>query len=253
MTDKTSPRIKADSPPSSFTLDAIGRIESDYPDKFGIPRQPGLVRASRARLVLLPPYDDPLTVRALEDFSHLWLTFVFHRSPTRWTPLVRPPRLGGNAKVGVFASRSTHRPNRLGLSLVELTGIDTSKGVRLGLRGHDLLDGTPVLDIKPYLPWAESLPEARTGFAPEAPPQRPVVFTSEVEAMLAARSDGDSLRELITQVLAQDPRPAYRNGVEDRRYGLRLRDVDVRFRAEADASGEIILRVVEVVNVRGGP
>ncbi|MGB8712547.1 MAG: tRNA (N6-threonylcarbamoyladenosine(37)-N6)-methyltransferase TrmO, partial [Onishia taeanensis] len=165
-------------PPSAsnadtFALSPIGRIESDYPDKFGIPRQPGLAPAARARLVLLPPYDDPLSVRGLEAFSHLWLTFVFHHSPERWSPLVRPPRLGGNAKVGVFASRSTHRPNRLGLSLVELKGIDTDNGVALELSGHDLLDGTPILDIKPYLPWAEARPDARAGFAPAAPPQCP--------------------------------------------------------------------------------
>lgn len=223
--------------PDAFTLSPIGVIESDYPDKFGIPRQPGLAPAARASLVLAPPYDDPLAVRGLEAFSHLWLTFVFHESPTRWTPLVRPPRLGGNAKVGVFASRSTHRPNRLGLSLVELVGIDTRRGVRLTLAGADLVSGTPVLDIKPYLPWAESHPEARAGFAPEAPPQLPVAFSDAAHAALAERPDGDSLRELIIQVLAQDPRPAYRKGAEARTYGVRLRDVDVRFRALAAGEG----------------
>jgi len=103
---------------ASFALTPIGHIISDYPDKFGVPRQPGLAPAANARLVLTAPFDDPLTVRGLEDFSHLWISFIFHQSPTRWTPLVRPPRLGGNRKVGVFASRSTHRPNRLGLSLI---------------------------------------------------------------------------------------------------------------------------------------
>ncbi|MDI4637112.1 MULTISPECIES: tRNA (N6-threonylcarbamoyladenosine(37)-N6)-methyltransferase TrmO [Halomonadaceae] len=241
-------------PPSAsnadaFALTPIGRIESDYPDKFGIPRQPGLAPAARARLVLLPPYDDPLSVRGLEAFSHLWLTFVFHHSPERWSPLVRPPRLGGNAKVGVFASRSTHRPNRLGLSLVELKGIDTDNGVALELSGHDLLDGTPILDIKPYLPWAEARPDARAGFAPDAPPQRPVDFSAEAEATLAQREDAASLRALIGQVLAQDPRPAYRKGAESRLYGVRLRDVDVRFRALANAAGETHLDVVEIVAV----
>lgn len=241
-------------PPSAsnadaFALTPIGRIESDYPDKFGIPRQPGLAPAARARLVLLPPYDDPLSVRGLEAFSHLWLTFVFHHSPERCSPLVRPPRLGGNAKVGVFASRSTHRPNRLGLSLVELKGIDTDNGVALELSGHDLLDGTPILDIKPYLPWAEARPDARAGFAPDAPPQRPVDFCAEAEATLAQREDAASLRALIGQVLAQDPRPAYRKGAESRLYGVRLRDVDVRFRALANAAGETRLEVVEIVAV----
>ncbi|MCG6657630.1 tRNA (N6-threonylcarbamoyladenosine(37)-N6)-methyltransferase TrmO [Halomonas campisalis] len=229
----------------------IGVIESDYPDKFGIPRQPGLATAARACLVLTPPFDDPLAVRGLETFSHLWLTFVFHQSPPRWTPLVRPPRLGGNAKVGVFASRSTHRPNRLGLSLVELLEIDTRRGVRLRLSGADLVHGTPVLDIKPYLPWAESHPEARAGFAPAAPSRLPVDFSPATEATLAERPDGDSLRELIRQVLAQDPRPAYRTGAESRTYGVRLRDLDVRFRAVADGADSIRLRVVEIVSVRG--
>lgn len=232
--------------PAAFTLSPIGVIESDYPDKFGTPRQPGLAPAARARLVLTPPYDDPLAVRGLAAFSHLWLTFVFHQSPERWTPLVRPPRLGGNARVGVFASRSTHRPNRLGLSLVELVEVDTRGGVTLVLAGADLVSGTPVLDIKPYLPWAEARPESRAGFAPEAPPQLPVVFGPAAEAALAKRPEGANLRELITQVLAQDPRPAYRKGAESRTYGVRLRDVDVRFCAEATEAGTR-LAVVDIV------
>lgn len=241
-------------PPEAFHLRPIGIIESDFPDKFGIPRQPGLATAAQATLVLVPPFDDPLAVRGLMAFSHLWLTFVFHLSPeqgapARWRPLVRPPRLGGNTKVGVFASRSTHRPNRLGLSLVELVEIDTARGVRLRLRGADLVDGTPVLDIKPYLPWAESRPEARAGFAPETPPTLAVNLSPEAEAVLARRPDGDSLRELIIQVLAQDPRPAYRTGAEARVYGVRLRDVDVRFQARIDATGETRLEVVEIVPI----
>ncbi|MFG6159259.1 tRNA (N6-threonylcarbamoyladenosine(37)-N6)-methyltransferase TrmO [Halomonas sp. 1390] len=235
--------------PDAFDLTPVGVIESDFPDKFGIPRQPGLASEARASLVLLPPFDDPLTVRGLDAFSHLWLTFVFHQSPEHWTPLVRPPRLGGNARVGVFASRSTHRPNRLGLSLVELVDIDTERGVRLILRGADLVSGTPVLDLKPYLPWAESRPEARAGFAPEAPPTLAVALSPAAEAVLTRREDGDSLRALIRQVLAQDPRPAYRRGAEERVYGVRLRDVDVRFRAQTDAAGETRLEVVEIVTM----
>ncbi|TDX28139.1 tRNA-Thr(GGU) m(6)t(6)A37 methyltransferase TsaA [Modicisalibacter xianhensis] len=235
--------------PDAFSLSAIGRIASDYPDKFGIPRQPGLVPAGRAVLHLLPPYDDPLAVRGLEQVSHLWLTFVFHRSPERWTALVRPPRLGGNTKIGVFATRSTHRPNRLGLSLVALKRIETDNGVRLYLQGHDLVDGTPVLDIKPYLPWAEALPEARAGFAPHPPPRHEVRFTRQAIAMLEERGDADSLRELIRQVLAQDPRPAYRRGAESRIYGVPLRDVDVRFRACDDGTGGIVMEVVELVSL----
>ncbi|MFW6345643.1 MAG: tRNA (N6-threonylcarbamoyladenosine(37)-N6)-methyltransferase TrmO [Halomonas sp.] len=233
-------------PPIPFAMTPIGVIESDYPDKFGIPRQPGLAPTARARLVLTPPFDDPLAVRGIDAFSHLWLTFVFHESPSRWTPLVRPPRLGGNARVGVFASRSTHRPNRLGLSLVELLAVDTRSGVRLLLAGADLVSGTPVLDIKPYLPWAESRPAARAGFAPAAPAPLKVGFSAAAQATLAERPDGDSLRALISEVLAQDPRPAYRQGAEERIYGVRLRDVDVRFQVEED-SGEVAMRVVEIV------
>lgn len=239
MTDRPAP-------PDALALTPVGVIESDFPDKFGIPRQPGLADAARASLVLVPPFDDPLAVRGLDAFSHLWLTFVFHQSPERWTPLVRPPRLGGNARVGVFASRSTHRPNRLGLSLVELVDIDTARGVRLVLRGADLVSGTPVLDLKPYLPWAEARPEARAGFAPEAPPTLPVALSPAAEAVLERREDAESLRALIRQVLAQDPRPAYRRGAETRVYGVRLRDVDVRFRAVATHDGDTVLEVVEI-------
>lgn len=234
-------------PLPAVTLSPVGVIESDFPDKFGVPRQPGLAPSARATLRLLPPYDDPLTVRGLDAFSHLWLTFLFHHSPERWTPLVRPPRLGGNRRIGVFASRSTHRPNRLGLSLVELVGIDTRHGVRLHLAGADLVNGTPVLDIKPYLPWVEARPEARADFAPEAPARLPVRFSDEAEAALAGREDAASLRALIEEVLSQDPRPAYRNGGEARRYGVRLRDLDVRFQAVAASDGATRLEVLDIV------
>jgi len=241
-----SERIPATPYDTDFTLTAVGRIVSDYPDKFGVPRQPGLAPAGRAVLHMLPPFDDPHAVRGLDQVSHLWLTFIFHRSPERWTALVRPPRLGGNAKLGVFATRSTHRPNRLGLSLVELESVETTGGVRLYLRGHDLIDGTPVLDIKPYLPWAEARSDARAGFAAEAPPHHTVRFAPSAEAVLAQHSDGDSLRELIAQVVAQDPRPAYRQGAQPRIHGIRLRDVDVRFRA-CDEDGSVVMEVVEIV------
>lgn len=214
-----------------FTLSPIGHVVSDYPDKFGIPRQPGLAPAAQARLILTAPYNDPLAVRGLEDFSHLWLTFIFHQSPERWSPLVRPPRLGGNKKVGVFASRSTHRPNRLGLSLVALTDINTQNGVTLTLSGCDLVSGTPVVDIKPYLPWAEALPDARSGFAPSTPSLIEVIFHPTALAALAQRQDGATLHALIEQVLRQDPRPAYqqKDAASGRLYGVRLRDVDIKF------------------------
>ncbi|WP_252106269.1 MULTISPECIES: tRNA (N6-threonylcarbamoyladenosine(37)-N6)-methyltransferase TrmO [unclassified Halomonas] len=227
-----------------LSLATLGVITSDYPDKFGIPRQPGLAPAARASLELLPPYNDPLTVRGLEAFSHLWLSFVFHQSPERWTPLVRPPRLGGNQKVGVFASRSTHRPNRLGLSLVELAGIELDGGVRLYLTGCDLVSGTPVVDIKPYLPWAESQPQARAGFAPEAPALKRVVFSGAAQEALAHREDSASLHALIEQVIGQDPRPAYHADMA-RVYGVRLRDVDVKFRGCKDDATTLEVVAIE--------
>lgn len=231
---------------SHYALAPIGLIEGCYPDKFGVPRQPGLARAATARLRLLGEFAQPDAVRGIDAFSHLWLTFVFHLSPPRWTPLVRPPRLGGNRKTGVFASRATHRPNRLGLSLVELMGVELDDGVCLVLRGHDLVDGTPVVDIKPYLPWADGAEHARAGFAPCPPELLPVRFCAEVEAQLASRADGASLRALIEDVLAQDPRPAYHPIDPARRYGVRLADLDVGFRLSATENGP----QVEVIDLR---
>ncbi|WP_106477512.1 tRNA (N6-threonylcarbamoyladenosine(37)-N6)-methyltransferase TrmO [Phytohalomonas tamaricis] len=232
---------------SPFTLAPIGIIEDGYPDKFGVPRQPGLAPSATATLRLLPPFDHADAVRGLEQFSHLWLTFVFHHSPERWTPLVRPPRLGGNAKIGVFASRATHRPNRLGLSLVELTAIETQGGIKLLLRGHDLIDGTPILDIKPYLPWADHADNARAGFAPEPPPLRCVSFSDEARQALAEHPDGQPLARLIEEVLAQDPRPAYHRTADTsgREYGVFLRDVNVRFRA-LEGEGPVKIHVISI-------
>ncbi|MDR5897478.1 tRNA (N6-threonylcarbamoyladenosine(37)-N6)-methyltransferase TrmO [Halomonas vilamensis] len=215
-----------------FTLTPIGYIDSDYPDKFGVPRQPGLAPAASATLTLVAPFNDPLSVRGLEAVSHLWVSFIFHQNPPTWTPLVRPPRLGGNRKVGVFASRSPNRPNRLGLSLLALERIDTQCGVRLIFVGCDLVSGTPVVDIKPYLPWAEAKPDASAGFAPAPPPNVEVIFQPQALNVLSQRDDRDSLQALITQVLSQDPRPAYQRDIDSQRvYGVRLRDVDVKFQA----------------------
>ncbi|QFI53947.1 tRNA (N6-threonylcarbamoyladenosine(37)-N6)-methyltransferase TrmO [Aeromonas simiae] len=217
-----------------FEIDTLGVIHSPYKEKFAIPRQPGLVRSATARLELLPPYNQADAVRGLEQFSHLWLSFVFHQTMEQgWHPTVRPPRLGGNERVGVFATRSTFRPNPLGLSVVPLLGITLEKGgVWLELGAVDLLDGTPVVDIKPYLPYADSLPHARGGFAPEPPRDLlSVRFHPEAEAALARRRDLPALRTFLSEVLAQDPRPAYKKGKpDDKEYGVRLYDMNVRFR-----------------------
>ncbi len=214
----------------------IGIIHSCFKEKFGVPRQSGLVPAAEASLELLPPYDREEALRGLEDFSHVWLLFVFHQATGgNWQPTVRPPRLGGNRRLGVFATRSPFRPNPIGLSAVELGPIERADGrLRIQLRGADLVDGTPVLDIKPYIPYADSIPSARGGFADQAPAATLCVdFTADAEAILQGRDDAAPLRELIVQVLGQDPRPAYRQ-VDDgqRLYGMRLYDIDVRWRIE---------------------
>lgn len=263
------PRLGPPSPDDTFTLEAIGHVASDYPDKFGVPRQPGLAPSARAILYLTPPFDDPLAVEGVEAMSHLWLTFLFDRSPLTWKPRVRPPRLGGNRRVGVFASRSTHRPNRLGQSLVELVEVECSprpsrarapiagsrlagheSRVKLHLRGHDLCDATPILDIKPYLPWAESRPDADAGFAPASPPRCRVVFDTAAGEALRRHADGESLARLIEEVLAQDPRPAYHGSATARQgaskpYGVLLRDVNVRFLVD-ERDGDIEIRVAAI-------
>jgi tRNA-Thr(GGU) m(6)t(6)A37 methyltransferase TsaA len=220
-----------------YTFQPIGVISSPYKEKFGIPRQSSLVPAARSQLVLLPPFDHPDTVRGLEAFSHIWIQFVFHQTAERgWSPLVRPPRLGGNTKVGVFASRSTHRPNPIGLSLVELRNIDYSNGVILELRGADLMDGTPVLDIKPYIAFVEAQPEARSGFVDGPPQTLAVAWSQRARQQLdLLPAPPDNLEELISQMISQDPRPAYQND-PDRRYGVRLFDYDIRFKIANQAA-----------------
>lgn len=228
----------ADGLSDACRLAPIGIIHSPFKEKFGIPRQSALAPAAEATLELLPPCDRDEAVRGIEGFSHLWLLFLFHGvAPGRWSPTVRPPRLGGNRRVGVFASRSTHRPNPLGLSVVELLGVARESGrLLLHLRGVDLLDGTPVLDIKPYLPYADSIPDARAGFAPQPPPQRlAVAFSAQAAAACARRQrELPHLRALIEQVVALDPRPAYREDSDGRLYGVRLYDCDVRWRVEGE-------------------
>lgn len=211
----------------SWPMSPIGVVRSPYREKFGIPRQPGLVNVL-SHLDLLPGFDDPAAVDGLSGFSHLWLTFLFHAGADQgWRARVRPPRLGGNTRVGVFASRSPFRPNRLGLSVVKLVEIDTRDGVRLTLQGADLLDGTPVLDIKPYVPYVDAIADARSGFAPSPPSSLSVRFLAAAERALRGRAE---LAALIVQVLSQDPRPAYQANDPEREYGMALADVNLRFR-----------------------
>jgi len=220
-----------------YSFDVVGLIRSPFKEKFGIPRQPGLVPV-KAELELAPPYNVAEAVKGLEGFSHLWLIFVFHGIARReWSPTVRPPRLGGNARMGVFATRSTHRPNPIGLSVVALERIELAGNrVILHLSGVDLMDGTPVLDIKPYLPYADQVPQATAGFAAQAPAAvLEVIFSHEAtEACRRWEANGyPDLRDIIMQLLRYDPRPAYyseRPGKQE--FGMRLFDFDLRWRLE---------------------
>lgn len=229
----------------SFNFEAIGVIHSCFNEKFGIPRQPGLVPAAEATLELLPPYDRMEALEGIEAYSHLWIQFVFHGiSREQWKPTVRPPRLGGNRRVGVFATRSTHRPNPLGLSVVELVAVEKSPSGHplLRLRGIDLLDGTPVLDIKPYIPYADALPGARAEMASHRPTTCRVEFDPAVGELFESGGRLESHRELVEQVLAHDPRPAFhRDKPEPRVYGVSLLDFDVQWQAQGDT-----IRVLEV-------
>jgi tRNA-Thr(GGU) m(6)t(6)A37 methyltransferase TsaA len=222
----------------TYAFEPIGVIHSCFKEKFGIPRQPGLASEATATLELFAPYNSQEALAELAGFSHIWLVFVFHQALREgWRLTVRPPRLGGNQRIGVFASRAPFRPNPIGLSAVQLEGINCQDGrCRLRLRGADLLDGTPVLDVKPYIPYADALPEAVAGYAAQPPAvQFKVVFSAAAEAQCVAyeRARYPALRRLIEQILQTDPRPAYRHGQGDGQcYGMRLYDFDLRWRID---------------------
>lgn len=227
----------------SHSVTPIGFLHSCFKEKFAIPRQPQLAPAARGVLQLVPPFDRAEAVAGLEQVSHVWLLFLFHQALEDKPRLkVRPPRLGGNTSIGVFASRATHRPNGIGQSVVKLDKVEPG---RLWLSGIDLLDGTPVLDIKPYVPYADSVLEASNGIAGSAPPQ--VALEWSELALQQARQHGLRLNEplvdLVEQCLAQDPRPAYQIPEPERRYGVLLWDVQVRW--HYPEAGRI--RVLEVV------
>jgi len=220
-----------------MNITPIGHIRSPFKQKFAIPRQPGLVKAARGEVVLTRDAADANCLRGIEQFSHLWLLFHFHETADKgWSPTVQPPRLGGKEKVGVFASRSTFRPNGLGMSVVENRGWrQQGSEVILAVAGLDLLDGTPILDIKPYLPYADSIAGATGGYAETAPGNAFAVhFSEEAENMLQVFSGQyPELRELITTVLEQDPRPAWRHREPDpKQYGMSLFDLNIKWRIE---------------------
>jgi len=217
-----------------MTFDPIGIIHSCYKEKFGIPRQAGLVTSATATLEFLPNYQYPDSVRELENFSHIWIIFVFHQAyANHWKPTVRPPRLGGNQRVGVFASRSPNRPNPIGMSLVKLTGIEQGQHkLSLHFAGADLLDQTPVLDIKPYLPYADCVENAQAAYAPNAPEiQLKVCFSPKAQQQCQYYKHHPDLQLLITQILQYDPRPSYKKTQADdcRIYAMKLYDFDLRW------------------------
>ena len=210
-----------------LTVSPIAVIRTDFREKFGIPRQSGRSPSSKGRIVFLPEYRSPEALRGIEGFSHLWLIFDFsesHRSG--WSPTVRPPRLGGNKRIGVFASRSPFRPNPLGLSCVKLERLirTENEGTVLEVSGCDLLDGTPIYDIKPYLPSADCIADARGGYADEFTDHRlEVLFSEELQRLIPE----DKLAAL-TECLADDPRPSYQHDPE-RVYSMRFAGADVHF------------------------
>lgn len=208
-------------------IKVLATIKTDFREKFGIPRQSGLVDSLRARIVFEPEFRNPDALRGMEGFSHLWLIWQFSRAVrSDWSPTVRPPRLGGNARLGVFATRSPFRPNSIGLSCVRLEEVceDAALGPVLVVSGADLLDGTPIYDIKPYLPYADCHPEAVGGFAADAPEKR---LNVEIPEALAARIPTEK-RAALLDVLSLDPRPSYHSD-PTRIYGMCFADYEVRF------------------------
>lgn len=216
-----------------MNITPVAYIHTDFPEKFGIPRQSGLAGSLTGMLVFEPEYRNPDLLRGLEGFSHLWLIWEFSANKTsKWQPTVRPPRLGGNEHMGVFATRSPFRPNPLGLSCVEIDGIeyDTPDGPVIRLKGADLMDGTPVYDIKPYIRYADSHPEAVCGYVDELQDERLKVIMPEEVA--SAFSDQDMVGALV-EVLSLDPRPSYHDDPL-REYGMSFGGFNVRFKVMGD-------------------
>ena len=225
-------------------INIIARIHTDFSSKFGIPRQSGLVDELEATIVFEPEYRNPDALRGIEEYSHLWLLWQFSECMDKdWTPTVRPPRLGGNKRMGVFATRSPFRPNPIGLSSVKLIGVEKTAehGCILRVAGADMLDGTPIYDIKPYLPYVDSHPDASNGFAlDEKAGGLEVDFPEHLLEMIP-----QSKQKALVEVLSQDPRPGYQNEPE-RIYGIEFAGFDIRFRVNGKN-----LTVIEIINNKG--
>ena len=227
-------------------MQVIAHIRNAFPTKFGLPRQSGLVPELVSTIVFEPEFRVPEALRGIESYSHLWIIWEFHQAhrasekkedEVLWKPTVRPPRLGGNTRMGVFATRSPFRPNPLGLTVVKLLAVeDSPEGQVLVVSGADMMDGTPIYDIKPYLPYVDSVPGAVGGFTEETAEYR---LTVECPEELLARVPAEK-RETLLGVLSQDPRPAYQHD-ENRVYGLPFGGMDVKFTVK-----DSVLRVVEI-------
>ena len=212
------------------SIRAIATMRSDFPTKFGIPRQSGLVDSLRSTIVFEPEFRNPDALRGLEDFSHIWLIWQFSEAVrTDWTPTVRPPRLGGNTRMGVFATRSPFRPNSLALSCVRIIGLEQTEenGTVIHVAGADLMDGTPIFDIKPYIPYSDSHPEALGGFTSTA---KDYLLQVDFPLELLAKLPKDK-QEAAIELLSHDPRPSYQ-AQADRIYGLSFAGFDIRFSVE---------------------
>lgn len=222
-----------------ISMDVIAVMHSDFPTKFGIPRQSGLAEALQSTIVFEPAYRNPEALRGIEGFSHLWILWQFSQAVRQdWSPTVRPPRLGGNTRMGVFATRSPFRPNAIGLSCVRLLSVEHTQdmGTVLHIGGADLMDGTPILDIKPYIPYCDAHPEAMGGFTQDAGDFiLEVDFPENLKQRLPAEK-----QEAICQVLSHDPRPSYQKD-SDRVYGLSFAGHDIRFTVK-----DTVLTVVDV-------
>ena len=231
-----------------FEITPVAFVESCYKEKFATPRQSGLATSAKGVIRFIPPFNHPDAFIGLENCSHIWVEFIFHQCVEQgWKNKVRPPRLGGNEKMGVFATRATHRPNGLGLSVVKLDSISAStqngvESISLHVSGLDLIDGTPVIDVKPYIPYSDVLPEASYPFAQHAPSSLPVRFSEQAKQDLINQKEDP---EFIRQVLALDPKPAFHEIDSDRIYGAKLNENNVtwKYLIEGDAT------IIEVLSI----
>lgn len=233
-----------------FSIKPIGVIHSPYKQKFAIPRQPGIIDEAIGTLELYPPYNQDEILSGIEEFSHLWLIFIFHETMDKgWSNLVRPPRLGGNKKKGTFATRSTFRPNPIGISAVKFLGHQKENNkLFLKLGGIDLLDKTPIIDIKPYIPYSDSISSADGGFAHNKPVEEmPVIFTEQAKNdCLLVSQQFPFLSTFISKVLSQDPRPAYKKNQEAiQEYAVYLYDFNVKWQVRNNCNEVLSVKLIE--------